>query len=157
MKLIYWDLDGVLRLLGSYVLGQEPDTWDKKYKGKTVIQHINEHPEICLHAPESEYLPIVNENCEQLTILTNQLPSWIPWTDKWLNNHIKISYEVIYTNGPDHKLRLIDEKSILVEDYPLFNNYNNIALITRNYNKLLDVPLRISNPDELRKFLESYQ
>ena len=155
--MIYWDLDGVLRLLGSYVLGQEPDVWDKKYKGKTVVQHINEHPEICLYAPESEYLPIVNEVCDHINILTNQLPSWIPWTDKWLNNHIKISYEVVYTNGPDAKFSYLGKDDILIEDYPKYQSYNQIALITRNYNKDLDVPLRISSPDELLKFLENYQ
>ena len=153
--MLYWDLDGVLRLFGSYVLGYEPEVWDAKHNGKTVVDLVNEHPEICLYAPESEYLPIVNECCNKIHILTNQLPNWIPWTDKWLNNHIKISYEVIYTNGPDDKMAYLDDNDILIEDYPRYSDYSKIALITRNYNKDLIVPTRISNQFELINFLKA--
>lgn len=151
---VYWDLDGVLRELGTYVLGYEPLSWDAKNKdGKTVIQIVNKCPEICMRCPESKYLPIVNEYLDKITIMTNQMTSWIPYTNQWLNNHIQIQYEVIYTKSPMDKLARLKEGDVLVEDFPGFSNYNNIALIDRAYNRHLDVPLRISNIDQLKTFI----
>ena len=156
IKIIFWDLDGVLRMLGSHVLGWEPNTWDEKKDGKTVIDYINEHPELCLYSPCSEYLPIVNSRKIHLNILTNQLPSWITWTEQWLDKNIKTSYEVTYTKGPEQKLSMLGKSDIIVEDYPKFSDYSKVALVTRNYNKHLEVPLRISTIDEMEAFLDKY-
>ncbi len=154
MSKVYWDLDGVLREFGTYVLGYEPSYWDAINKdGKTVIELVNERPEICLECPESKYLPIVNEYLDKITIMTNQLPSWIPFTDKWLNNHIQIQYEVIYTKNPGDKLARLKEGDILVEDFPNFPCYDNIVLIDRTYNKHVSAPLRISTISDLKKFI----
>lgn len=153
---LYFDLDGVLREFGTYILGYEPFCWDAKRNGKTVIEIVNEHPEICLSCPETEYLKVVNDMLDHITILTNQKTSWISFTNKWLNNHIKIGYDVIYTSNAEEKLSMIDKDSILVEDYPLFDNYSNIALITMNYNKHLKVPIRISNIKEFINFIIKY-
>ena len=152
---LYFDLDGVLREFGSYVLGYEPTHWDAiNTEGKTVIQIVNERPEICLECPETEYLPIVNKYLDNIIILSNQLPLWAPYTSQWLNNHIKIPYRVIYTSGPEEKLRVLKSKDVIVEDYPKFLDYSQVALITRSYNKHLDVPCRISNVWEFKEFLE---
>ena len=151
---ILFDLDGVLRMFGSYALGFEPDDWDAKHNGKSVIDIINERPEMCAYCPESEYLPIVNEKLDHITILTNQLDRWIPFTEIWLQRHIKIPYDVVYTKNSDQKLTYLGKHDWIVEDFPKFKDYSNIALITRNYNKKLNVPLRISNVDEFTKFLE---
>jgi hypothetical protein len=153
---VYWDLDGVLRLFGSYILGYEPQDWNATSEdGKSVIQIVNEHPELCLSAPESEYLPIVNERLEKIHLLTNQLPSWVPYTNRWLNEHIKIQYEVIYTKGPTEKLAMLKPNDVLVEDYPNFSSYEQVALITRAYNRGVNAPLRISNIKEFEAFLET--
>jgi hypothetical protein len=154
--MIYFDLDGVLRLLGSHVLGYEPTNWHDKYNGKTIIEIINENPRLCLTAPETEYLPIVNDKLDKIVLLTNQMTSWIPYTDKWLNNHIKIQYEVIYTKGPEDKLKFLKKSDILVEDFPNFLSYSQIALITRKYNEHLEVPLRISSVEQFKVFLEEH-
>lgn len=141
-------------MFGSYALGYEPENWDEKHNGKSVIDIVNERPEICAYCPESEYLPIVNEKLDHIQILTNQMSDWIPFTELWLRRHIKIPYDVIYTKSSDQKLTYLGNNDILVEDFPKFHSYDNIALITRNYNKTLDVPLRISNVDEFNKFIE---
>lgn len=154
---LYFDLDGVLREFGSYVLGGEPDRWDATNQdGKTVIQIVNEHPEICLECPETEYLGVVNELLDRIVILSNQLPLWAPYTSQWLNNHIEIPYQVIYTSGPDEKLRILKSSDVIIEDYPKFRDYSQVALISRDYNKHLNVPLRISNARELESFLLSF-
>lgn len=155
--MLYFDLDGVLREFGSYVLGYEPYSWDAKNKdNKTVIQIVNENPKICLECPETEYLEVVNAMLDSIVILSNQLPSWAPYTSQWLNKHIKIPYRVIYTTGPSEKLKILKSNDVILEDYPNFVSYNNVALITRNYNKHLKVPLRISNVEEFITFLGRY-
>lgn len=155
--MLYWDLDGVLRILGSHVLGYEPENWHDTYNGKTIIEIVNEHPELCMTCPESEYLSIVNNKLQEITILTNQLDSWIPFTEIWLRHHIKIPYDVVYTKSSEHKLSFLKNSDILVEDFPGFKNYNNIALVTRRYNSHLNVPCRISKQNDLRKLIDSHE
>ena len=155
--MLYWDLDGVLRILGSYVLGYEPENWHDTYNGKTIIEIVNEHPELCMTCPESEYLSIVNNKLQEITILTNQLDSWIPFTEIWLRHHIKIPYDVVYTKSSEHKLSFLKNSDILVEDFPGFKSYNNIALVTRRYNSHLNVPCRISKQNDLRKLIDSHE
>jgi hypothetical protein len=154
--MLYFDLDGVLREFGTYILGYEPTHWDATKDGKTVIEIVNEHPEICLYCPETKYLKIVNEYMDKITVISNQLPSWMPFTNKWLNNHIKIPYEVIYTSGPKEKLAMLKPGDYIVEDYPCFDNYSQVALINYAYNRHLDVPIRISNTEDLERFLLSF-
>lgn len=155
--MLYWDLDGVLRILGSYVLGYEPKNWYDTYNGKTIIELVNEHPELCMTCPESEYLSVVHEKLDNITILTNQLDDWIPFTEIWLRRHIKIPYDVVYTKSSKHKLDFLKNGDILVEDFPGFQNYNNIALITRRYNEHLNVPCRISSLIDLRRLIDSHE
>ena len=155
--MLYWDLDGVLRILGSHVLGYEPENWHDTYNGKTIIEIVNEHPELCMTCPESEYLPIIHEKLYNITILTNQLDDWIPFTEIWLRRHIKIPYDVVYTKSSEHKLSFLKNSDILVEDFPGFKNYNNIALVTRSYNEHLNVPCRISTPNNLRILIDSHE
>ena len=155
--MLYWDLDGVLRILGSYVLGYEPENWHDTYNGKTIIEIVNEHPELCMTCPESEYLPIIHEKLDNITILTNQIDDWIPFTEIWLRHHIKIPYDVVYTKSSEHKLSFLKNSDILVEDFPGFKSYNNIALVTRRYNSHLNVPCRISKQNDLRKLIDSHE
>jgi hypothetical protein len=156
MSLLF-DLDGVLRMLGTAAFGFEVDKWDAKVNGKSAIEAINDNLSLCINASESEYLPIVNAKLDEITILTNQLPNWIPYTKVWLKEHLTIPYKVIYTNGPDQKLRLLEKDSILVEDFPKFSSYQQIALITRNYNKHLEVPYRISNVEQFKDLIDNWK
>lgn len=155
--MIYWDLDGVLREFGTYILGYEPNRWDATRDGKTVIQIVNENPEICMKCPPTKYLQIVNEYMDKIIVLSNQLPSWIPFTNKWLNNNIEISYEVKYTRNAGQKLSLLKKCDILVEDFPNYSDYSQIALIDYAYNRHLDVPVRISTTKDLERFLLSFE
>lgn len=153
---IYFDLDGVLRLLGRNGFIHEPNDWYEKINGKTVIEIVNDNPEICELSPPSEYLNIVNNSFKHIIILTNQLPDWIPYTERWLQNHMKIPYDVVYTKNGADKLTYLNEFDYLVEDYPGFDSYDRIALITRNYNKHIEAPIRISTENEFEQFLGSY-
>ncbi len=155
--MLYWDLDGVLRILGSHVLGYEPKNWHDTYNGKTIIELVNEHPELCMTCPESEYLSIVNEKLRNIIILTNQLDDWIPFTEIWLRRHMKIPYDVVYTKSGEQKLQYLGKNDVLVEDFPGFRNYDNIALVTRRYNKHLNVPCRISSLIDLRRLIDSHE
>ena len=151
----FFDLDGVLRRLELAVFGHEVDEWQaKNVNGQNLLEIVNARPELCVSAPPSEYLPVVNEKLESITILTNQLPSWQPYTNIWLEQYLEIPYKVIYTTGITSKLGHLGTNDILVEDYPLFPDYNKIALITRPYNTKLNVPVRINNVEQFEAFLD---
>ena len=151
--MFYWDIDGVLRLLYCGAFKHEPSYWGETLNGKTLIDIVNEHPEICLSSPPSEYVKVVNRYCKHLHILSNQLPSWTEWTNKWLNKYIEIPYDVRYTNNPFHKISLLGHNDYLVEDYPNFQDYSKIILINRKYNRGIECPIRISKPNELIKII----
>ena len=72
-------------------------------------------------------------------------------------HHIKIPYDVVYTKSSEHKLSFLKNSDILVEDFPGFKSYNNIALVTRRYNSHLNVPCRISKQNDLRRLIDSHE
>ena len=158
INVLYFDLDGVFRILGTSVLGHEPFKWDAKKNGKSVIQIVNEDPSVCERLPAYEdMLHVVNTSLDSIFILTNQLDSWIPYTERWLEKKLKIPYQVVYTSGPDEKLKFLQKGDILVEDYPLFKSYDQIALVNRNYNMVVPNPkVRIYGAPGLKWVIEQY-
>jgi hypothetical protein len=155
INIIFFDLDGVLRRLELAAFGHEVDSWHAvNADDQDLIAIVNANPELCLAAPPSEYLDVVNNKLDNITILTNQLPSWQPWTDLWLEQYLEIPYKVLYTRGITTKLEQLGTNDKIIEDYPLFPCYDKVALITRPYNVKLNVPVRINNVEQFKAFLE---
>jgi hypothetical protein len=156
VNIIFFDLDGVLRRLELAAFGHEVNSWHAvNADGQDLIAIVNANPELCLAAPPSEYLSVVNENLESITLLTNQLPSWQPYTTFWIEQHLEIPTKTIYTTCITSKLHNLGVHDILMEDFPGFPDYSKIALVTRPYNAKLHVPVRINNVEQFKAFLEA--
>lgn len=155
---IWFDLDGVLRNLVREVFGHNEVThWNyKNCNGKTLVEAVNESPWICYNAEPLPYLGIVNNVMDHIDILTCQRESWKPYTEDWLSDHLKVPYTVQYINNPQNKLLVLGPDDVLVEDYPLYSNYNNICLIDQPYNRDVSAPLRITTPEQLATYLDNW-
>lgn len=155
---IWFDLDGVLRNLVREVFGHNEVThWNyKNCNGKTLVEAVNESPWICYNAEPFPYINAVNNVMDRVDILTHQPEKWRPYTEDWLNDHIKISYTVTYVNNPQNKLLVLGSDDILVEDFPLYPDYSNIILIDHPYNRCCNAPIRVTTPDELYNLLDNF-
>lgn len=149
--MLYFDLDGVLRMLGETALGKVPESWGEEKDGLDTIEIVNANPELCLTAAPSEYVDSVNKLLDEVFILTNQLPSWIPYTEQWLDEYLKVPYIVVYTKDSADKLSRLASGDLLIEDYPKFPDYSQIVLVTRLYNQHLQVPRRINSVADFEK------
>ena len=158
--MIYFDLDGVLRDLCTATLGRQALRWNEKNRGgKGIIDIVNDNPRICETAPATEYLEVFNTfdfGREVPTILTRQLPLWIVHTRYWLMLNVIRNYNLKIV-GPESKLLYLKKGDLLVEDYPGFDDFSQIALIDRPYNREADAEQRIYKPEELLRVLEQYK
>jgi len=155
MKLIF-DIDGVLRDLNTYLYTNfgvpYPNNWIWEHGGKNIFDWIKEDNYKALsEAPETKYCSLVRTYIDDIELWTCQPIEWRPYTYKWINNHIgRCKIRFLTTEEKQERLNfLIDH--LLVEDNPNFVNYNRIILINTSYNRHLDVPHRISTPEELRE------
>jgi hypothetical protein len=150
--MFYWDIDGVLRELDQLTLGKTLPYWDYKQNGKSFVQLVDENIEICeLASPYQDYLDILNSCFTKVNILTHQPNNWKPYTEKWLNHYIKIPYNLYYVNNIKEKEKFLRwPNDYLIDDYPLFSNYENILLINREWNKNVEAPMRIHNGEMLK-------
>lgn len=155
MKSIFWDLDGVLRDICTPAFGGNPHNWNHKNEyGKHILDIIEEDLCILAYSPPTEYFEYIVDTFSPLYIVTNQKKHWKPFTWQWLhNNMLDKPFEVIY-HKPKDKLLFIED-NILVEDYPLFEDYSNIILIDREYNKETKAPVRVRNIKELDKAIKA--
>lgn len=159
--MIYWDLDGVLRSLGTVVLGHETDDWNKKVNGKTFFEIVEDDKTVLYRAPEMCYLPLVLSVCPEIHILSSQLSGdWHTFTDIWIKEHISkyIDTTVTYVSKPIEKMDFLKNGDIIVEDYPFFDDYSKIVLIDHPYNRILPNakthPItRITTNEDMIRFL----
>jgi len=151
--MIYFDLDGVIRDLCG-ITNQEFPTWCSDIQGMNFIEYFDKNLHLLLEAPPTEYYTVINNYSKDIVIMTSQPENWRQNTIKWIdayfsNRDIKIIFD-------DKKLHFLAERDFLVEDYPYFENYSQIVLVKRPYNKdVKGAYLEISCPEELEKFLES--
>jgi hypothetical protein len=154
---IFWDLDGVLRDLTYKFHTGDIDNWEMKNgDGKTAVEHIEADLEVLTDAPETEYMWVAKQ-FDPIHIVSAQPDHWRRHTSAWLDAHIP-GAKIKYLLDTHHKLRYLDSGNrILVEDCPLYASYRDIILIDRPYNRDIEVPRRVTNPeelnDELRRFL----
>ena len=158
-KKFVFDLDGVLRELYiplEKMYNYKITAWDTLYKGKDVVELIDEKLSILLKAPSSKYLNIVKKCFDEIEIWTWQKKSWRKNTLKWINKNFKNKkVKVRFLTMEQKAQRLKENKNIyLVEDYPMYRNYNRIILIDKIYNKKSKAKIRVKKVRELEKILE---
>ena len=152
--MIYWDIDGVIRGLSQEIWGFVPDEWSHKVAGKTIVEAVNARPEICATAPPLEYLSVLN-NQSDAKILSSQPDSWRHWTNSWLNRNVLITYTVQYVEDTKEKLGQLSPGDWLIDDSPIFEDFSQIILVDRPYNRSIECPNRVCSPWELGRFLST--
>ncbi len=156
---IFFDLDGVLRDLAGFVLGEEVVYWNQKtIYGKTVPEAVTEKPcEYLIFAPSTIYLDYLKDNFKEVTIISNQPISWRKYTDIWLRvNMPPLKYCIIYTDSNSKKLKYIDNcKAMIVDDYPFYENYDRIIILDAPYNRHIKASYRIHDIAELDYLIKS--
>ncbi len=150
--MIYFDLDGVIRDLHSSVRPRQVfREWGSTINGKDFIGYFDENLHLLLEsAPTKYYSEIINWN-ESITIITSQPERWRSHTTEWINSYLPKA-QIIFDS---EKLHLLGKDDFIVEDYPNYDDYSQIILIDRPYNRCVKSPfLRVKQPSQLRKFLE---
>lgn len=151
--MIYWDLDGVLRLLGIGIwqreIGRQPSHWDEPLGGKDFCSYIDENLGELTQAEPSKLLEVA-KILQPTYILSCQPESWRPYTDQWIQDYIPFS-KVTYVKDPLEKLEYLGEHDFIVEDYPKFpaEAYKKIVLVDWEYNKGIDAFCRVTSPEQM--------
>lgn len=157
--MIWFDVDGVLRELVLPVMGYYGSKCHNYFcsqkGGRDFIRIVDDEPLLLIEASPTKYYRVVRE-LPEINILSCQPENWRNFTTKWLKKYFpsnKLAIEYVY-NTPD-KLSYIGEGDFLVEDYPFFQTYERIALVTYPYNKHIEKPYtRIRKVGDLEKFLK---
>ncbi len=153
---VIFDLDGVLRDLSRAVFGQDPPYWHHKdCHGDNIFEVMEKYPGLLITAPPTQYLRSLT-GFDYITVVTNQVPWWIPNTSHWMRRNIcyemNILYGVIYTTDPEEKLELCKENDkYIVEDSPKLSCYDRVILVDRPYNRHVKCPIRVHSPKELHQ------
>jgi hypothetical protein len=151
--MLFFDLDGVLRSL-THTIGFDPQSWNEEYNGKSLVQYYDENLNLLEDAEPTKYLKLLPNKV--INIITFQPEKWIPHTQKWIDKYIKQVTKVTYVKSAKEKLDCLSDRDTLIEDYPFFDNYNQIVLIDQPYNKNVKTVKRISNEVEFTNFIEEY-
>lgn len=155
MKKIYFDLDGVIRDLSGYVGGGEPDNWqDPMPNGRRLMEYVEANLECLYECPATKYYYIIRR-LPFVRILTCQPEAWRSYTVCWIQEHFEWGrYDIDFVDHADEKLKMLLPGDILIEDYPMFKDYSQIALIDYQYNRNVEGEIiRIREPEELDAFL----
>jgi hypothetical protein len=158
-KKIIFDVDGVVRNLGiiheQFKIPRATE-WCWKYKGLDIYGWVKKDYSVLVRAEPTKYVDVVKEfqNGNTLEFWSYQPEDWRPYTLQWLKKHFGNKFIIRYLKPLEKFARLQKYKNvILVEDYPMFPNYNRIALINRYYNKDSKASLRIKTLKDLTRLL----
>ena len=151
---IYFDLDGTLRDLCTLALGMLPNNWEYKNKyGENLVDVVNKYPWMCEHAQPLGFVDVVNKLKLPIVILTSQPMTWRGYTERWLRNHIKIPYDVEYVEKISDKSGRLKDGDVLVDDYPMFDDYSRVILIRQPWNANVHV-MGCWTPSQLERIFE---
>ena len=155
--IIYFDLDGVLRDLCTATIGRQATSWDEKVDGEGIIDIVNRGKSVLYTAQPTEYIKVFNEYDFGMTpcIMTRQLDSWKVYTEQWINLWITQDHYIKFV-GHESKLIYLKEGDLLVEDYPGFEDFSQIALVDRPYNWDVIANRRIYKPRDLFRILDEH-
>lgn len=158
MKIVF-DLDGVIRDLSGCVASscgcKYPNVWDFDFRGKTLVERVNDNKKILLDAKPTAYRAVIKSHYTYPEIWTNQPEEWRPLTMKWVNRFLGSGCVVRFMSTEEKSEELKKHEDIvLVEDSPLFKDYDKILLIDRPYNHCVQGALRVFGARHLNNLLE---
>lgn len=152
-----FDLDGVIRDLYTAIEKKykfKIKGWFWTYKEMDVFDlAIHDKYKFIIDSPTTKYYRVIKKHFPEPEIWTYQRPSWRKNTLRWLKKHFKSFKLKFYT--PKQKFYWLQKRDIfLVEDYPLFPNYNKIILIDNPQNQQVKCPYRIKRVKELERLFK---
>lgn len=151
--MIFFDLDGVARDLELSIFGKRIDKWVNKVDGVDFYEWVENHPVVLTDSKPTEYYNVI-QKISPCTFLSCQPENWRKYTDVWIEKHFPTS-RIFYVSDSRDKLSLLKDDDLLIEDYPFYDDYSKIVLLTYTYNShIKDVYKRIDYPIELEYFLE---
>lgn len=157
---LLWDLDGVLRDLGGEVFSNiEIDSWDMVVDGLSLCDKVENNLWFLYTAPPTKYFDTIIEKTDMLDIITYQKEHWRPLTVAWCEKYIgRNKYNLFFVDDFKEKLYLMDKDSVLIDDFPFFADYTNVAVVDYKYNKDVKNPLiRIETVTQMDNFLQKYK
>jgi hypothetical protein len=153
--LIWFDIDGVIRDLCTPAFGYDPPSWDhavmKDGIESNIVGIIDRNLDILYNAPTFPYINVLKlaGGQRKVTLITHQQEHWKPCTNFWLwRNHIE-TIPIVFVSSMKDKLAHLKPGDLLVEDYPYYEDYSQIVLIDRAYNKNVETENRVTCESEL--------
>jgi len=158
--MIYWDLDGCIRDLASPLHGgSAPMSWSQPLpNGWDICAYISDNKHILTECPPTEYYGVA-KGLPSISIISCQPESWRPFTTRWIRKHFDMATtDITYVDNGRDKLALLAPEDLLIEDYPLFEDYSQIILLNQPYNREVLAPyVRIYDKIHLATFLINYE
>ena len=146
MKQLYFDLDGVLRDLCKSTL-IDPTEWNCFIDGLNFTAYFTAHIDLLWKAPPTEYLTAINALELDVHILSTQPDTWKDITLSWVKKNIPRVKTVQFANN---KISLLEQGDILVEDSPNLDDYSQVIVVDKPYNKHIPFShVRVYSPIEL--------
>lgn len=157
MKLVF-DFDGVLRNTLLPIVGGEPDKWDWTKDGLNIYEIVKRNPSILLEAPPTKYLSIISKYITHLKVFTGQPTWWKTSTHAWLHAHVTMPFDVVFVGDIGAKLGYLDDDMLLVDDYPFYDDYTQIAVVDCKYNQnVQSCYRRLHTVDDMEKLFVEVQ
>ena len=153
--MIYFDFDGVIRNLTGVIPDLNFTDWDTLIKGEPFIEYFNDNLNLLLEAPPTEYYPVIKAYDKDIIIITKQDNNWKDAFWQWIMIYFPDrEIEVIFVEHINDKLKYLASDDLLIDDYPKFDDYSQVILIKRSYNRNVENAfLTINCPEQLQKFL----
>lgn len=153
--MIHFDLDGVIRNLGSLERKNTP-CWKIKIDGEDFCEYINNNLHILKESPPTEYYKTIHSSSDSFSIITRQDWHWRPYTIEWMHKHFSDKkFKLNFVGSFEEKMSFLKEEDFIVEDFPYFKDYSKIVLIGWPYNEnVKGEHIRITNPKQLEDFLK---
>ena len=154
--MIYFDFDGVIRNLTVTISDLIFTDWDTQIEGKSFLEYFNENLNLLLEASPTEYYLIIKDYQKEIVVMTHQADNWKDAFWQWMKTYFpERRIEVIFVEHINDKLGYLNQDDLLIEDYPNFDDYSQIILIKRPYNRNVENAFMfIDQPEQLQKFLE---
>jgi FMN phosphatase YigB (HAD superfamily) len=156
-KRYVFDIDGVIRDLHlalriKYNIPILTEWHSKKYN---VCKLINKDLSLLEDAPSTKYLSTIAKY-KDLEFWSHQPNLWQKYTENWLERFLGEAKYRVYYLSPEEKFRTLQGNSniFLIDDYPLFPNYNRIILVDQPYNQETKANVRVKTKQELKDILK---
>ena len=156
--MVYFDLDEVIRSLSVHAMGYVAPSWEIPYlkDGVDFLDVVENNLELLFTAPHTEIYDKIVRFLPYVNILSHQPMSWRPFTTAWIYRKFTFSQVTLnYVDEAKEKLTFLKKDDYLIDDFPFFEDYSQIVLVDKPYNKKVKPFLRVNSTDDLKKWIQT--